>query len=91
MIALIYYPPYKKVLGWMEDTKIATNPHFKEVLNILRRAKEKFEQQLSRVAEIGIEISNKIERHSKMSKLCLHRFESQKSRLQISIPHGFTL
>ncbi|CAJ1937456.1 unnamed protein product [Sphenostylis stenocarpa] len=58
--------PYKKVLQWIEDTRAATNPHFEEVHNILYRAKKKFEQQRSRVAETGTEPSNKIGGHSKM-------------------------
>ncbi|KAG5041436.1 hypothetical protein JHK85_013912 [Glycine max] len=58
--------PYKKVLQWIEDTRTATNPHFEEVHNILYRAKKKFEQQRSRVAETGTEPSNKMGGHSKM-------------------------
>ncbi|RDX88370.1 Glutathione S-transferase T1 [Mucuna pruriens] len=58
--------PYKKVLQWIEDTRTATNPHFEEVHNILYRAKKKFEQQRSRVAETGTELSNKMGGHSKM-------------------------
>ena len=64
--------PYKKVLQWIEDTRTATNPHFEEVHNILYRAKKKFEQQRSRVAETGTEPSNKMGGHSKMWKLCLY-------------------
>ncbi|KAK7251296.1 hypothetical protein RIF29_34356 [Crotalaria pallida] len=58
--------PYKKVLQWIEDTKTATNPHFEEAHNILYKAKSKFEQQRSRVAETGTEPSNKIGGHAKM-------------------------
>ncbi|KAL5188767.1 Glutathione S-transferase T1 [Glycine soja] len=58
--------PYKKVLQWIEDTRTATNPHFEEVHNILYKAKKKFEQQRSRVAETGTEPSNKMGGHSKM-------------------------
>ncbi|WJX53931.1 Glutathione S-transferase theta-1 [Trifolium repens] len=58
--------PYKKVLGWIEDTRTATNPHFEQVHNILYRAKMKFQQQRSRTAESGTETSNNMGRHSKM-------------------------
>ncbi|XP_061373753.1 glutathione S-transferase T1-like [Gastrolobium bilobum] len=58
--------PYKKVLRWIEDTRTATNPHFEEMHNILYRAKKKFQQQRSRVAETGTEPSNKMGGHSKM-------------------------
>ncbi|XP_027917101.1 glutathione S-transferase T1-like isoform X2 [Vigna unguiculata] len=54
--------PYKKVLQWIDDTRAATNPHFEEMHNILYRAKKKFEQQRSRVAETSTEPSH----HSKM-------------------------
>ncbi|GAU19461.1 hypothetical protein TSUD_77050 [Trifolium subterraneum] len=57
--------PYKKVLGWIEDTRTATNPHFEEMHNILYRAKKKFQQQRSRIAESGTEASN-MGGHSKM-------------------------
>ncbi|KAK7369676.1 hypothetical protein VNO80_11719 [Phaseolus coccineus] len=57
--------PYKKVLQWIDDTRAATNPHFEEVHNILYRAKKKFEQQRSRIAETWTKPSDKIG-HSKM-------------------------
>jgi hypothetical protein len=66
--------PYKKVLGWIEDTRTATNPHFEQVHNILYRAKMKFQQQRSRTAESGTETSNNMGRHSKMWKPRLHVF-----------------
>ncbi|ESW32045.1 hypothetical protein PHAVU_002G288500 [Phaseolus vulgaris] len=58
--------PYKKVLQWIDDTRASTNPHFEEVHNILYRAKKKFEQQCSRIAETQTKPSDKIGGHSKM-------------------------
>jgi glutathione S-transferase len=58
--------PYKKVVGWIEDTRTATTPHFEEVHNILYRAKKKFQQQRSRIAESGTESNNNMGRNSKM-------------------------
>lgn len=34
--------PHKKVLKWIEDTRIATSPHFEEAHKILFKAKSKF-------------------------------------------------
>ncbi|XP_027342611.1 glutathione S-transferase T1-like isoform X2 [Abrus precatorius] len=58
--------PYKKVLQWIENTRTATNPYFEDVHSILYRAKKKFEQQRSKVAESGTEPRNKMGSHSKM-------------------------
>nr|ALY05891.1 GST2 [Litchi chinensis] len=45
--------PHKKVQQWIEDTKIATRPHFDEVHNILFKVKEKLQQQQSVGASSG--------------------------------------
>ncbi|KAF9623919.1 hypothetical protein IFM89_006646 [Coptis chinensis] len=37
--------PHKKVLQWIEDTRIATSPHFDEVHAVLFKAKARFSKQ----------------------------------------------
>ncbi|KAK1408287.1 hypothetical protein QVD17_39933 [Tagetes erecta] len=38
--------PFKKVVQWIEDTKIATSPHFDEVHGILFKAQKRFRERM---------------------------------------------
>ncbi|PIA49467.1 hypothetical protein AQUCO_01300343v1 [Aquilegia coerulea] len=39
--------PHKKVLQWIEDTRLATSPHFEEVHSVLLKTKAMFSKQSS--------------------------------------------
>ncbi|XP_044486480.1 glutathione S-transferase T1 [Mangifera indica] len=58
--------PHKKVQQWIENTKIATRPHFDEVHKILFKVKEKLQQQRSVAASSNSTSSTKTTMHSKM-------------------------
>ncbi|KAL8226919.1 hypothetical protein R6Q57_016751 [Mikania cordata] len=44
--------PFKKVVQWINDTKLATAPHFDEVHEVLFRAQKKFRAPLKRQSEL---------------------------------------
>ncbi|KAI3899102.1 hypothetical protein MKW92_021739 [Papaver armeniacum] len=57
--------PFKKVLKWIENTRIATSPHFEEAHNILFKAKSKIkklpnEQNYESMSSIKAMLSSKL-------------------------------